>query len=341
MKIAIVGGGLAGCALSYALRQAGQDSVVYEAGSMLASGASGNTTGLYNPRFCALRSPESDYYTAAYSMALRTFKMLGDIDWDPCGALHLISDEKKEKRLLRTVKNWAWDDVHMRIARSDEASALAGIDLEYDALYLPESGSVSPEKLCGAYMRDGDFHLNAPVEKLEDIDADIKILTCGTAALKFAPDLPISSVRGQITQVKATQYSADVKCNICYDGYFMPARDGVHTLGATFQPWLDHSEVIEQDNQDNMLKLAQTLPGLETGLKVIGQRASVRATSRDHFPVVGRVPKLGNAYISAAHGSYGILSSLMAAHLLVDMILDRPLCLAADSVAALSPARFK
>jgi len=341
MKIAIIGGGLAGCALAYVLRQAGQDPVVYEAGASLASGASGNSAGLYNPRFSALRGPESDYYSSAYSMALRNFKVLQDIDWNPCGALHLITDERKEKRLLRTVKNWAWDSEHMRFVRSDEASDLAGVDLQYDALYLPEAGSVSPKKLCEAYMGSGDYHLNTPVKVLEDIQADLKILTCGPSALKFAPDLPLSSVRGQITQAKATQFSAAVKCNLCYDGYLMPAKDGVHTLGATFQPWLDHSEVIEQDNQDNIEKLAATLPGLETGLEVIGQRASVRATSRDHFPVVGAVPGLENVYISAAHGSYGILSSLMAAHLLSDMILERPLCLANDSVAALSPARFK
>ena len=338
MKIAIIGGGLAGCALAYALKQAGESPVVYEAGPALASGASGNSTGLYNPRFTAQRSPESDYYSSAFSLALRTFKMFKDVEWNPCGALHLINDEKKEKRFAQTVKNWCWDPDHLRLVDHDEASDIAGVQIRQDALYLPQSGSVSPQKLCEAYMNDIDFHLNAPVEDLGTIDADVKILACGPAVENFAPDLPVGKVRGQITEVSSTPASEKVKCTICYGGYFSPAMNGQHIVGSSFQRWLDHSDVIEQDNEDNIQKLAGNVDGLAEGLKVIGQRASVRATSKDHFPIVGQLND--GLYISAAHGSHGILSSLMAAQLLSDMILAHPYCLPSDTIEALSPARF-
>lgn len=339
MKIAIIGGGLAGCALAYALRQAGQDPVVYEAGTEIASGPSGNSVGLYNPRFCALRGAESDYYTSAFSMALRTFGALGDVDWDACGTLDLINDEKRAKRFTQTVENWGWDPEHMRIVDSAEASDIAGIDLNHEALYLPQSGSVSPRKLCLAYMKDVDFHLNAPVNDLDEIDADVKILACGPAVRQFAPDLTITGVRGQITDVKASQLSQDVKCTICYGGYFSPARDGQHIVGSTFQRVFDDVGVVDEDDRENVQKLADHIPGLEQGLEIIGSRASVRATSKDYFPIVGALDD--GVYVSTAHGSHGILSSLMAAHLLVDMILGRPLCLGGQSVAALSPVRFK
>jgi tRNA 5-methylaminomethyl-2-thiouridine biosynthesis bifunctional protein len=229
----------------------------------------------------------------------------------------------------------------MRIVTPDEASRIAGIHLQYGALYLPEGGSVAPKKLCAAYMRHIDFRPNTPVENLEDIDAEIIVLTCGMAVLKFAPNLPIIPVRGQITQVKATQLSAEINCGICYDGYIMPAKNGVHTLGATFQPELNNSNIIKLDDQENIQKLAEAIPGLEVGLEVVDQRASVRATSRNRFPIIGPAPGMENVYISTAHGSYGILSTLLGAHLLADMIMDRPRCLAADVVAALSPQRFK
>lgn len=341
MKIAIIGGGLAGCALAWTLRQIGQDPVVYEAGPELASGASGNASGLYNPRFSALRGPDADFYAAAYSLALRSFEMLEDIDWCPTGVLHLMDTEKKQKRLHRTVTNWNWAPAHMRLVSSDEASKIAGIGLRYNALYLPDGGSVSPKKLCAAYMGDIDYHLNTPVENLEDIDADITVLACGPAVLKFVPSLPIIPVRGQVSRVKATQLSTEIKCGICYDGYFMPAQNGVHTLGATFQPDLNHSNIIKQDDQENIQKLAEAIPGLDAGLEVVENRASVRATSRNRFPIIGPAPGLDTVYISAAHGSYGILSSLMGAHLLADMILDRPRCLPTNVIAALSPQRFK
>jgi len=341
VKVAIIGGGLAGCAVAWMFRQMGHEPVVYEAGPTLANGASGNVSGLYNPRFSALRGADADFYAAAYSMALRTFEMLDDIDWCPIGVLHLMDTDKKEKRLHRTVKNWNWSPAHMRLVSSSEASEIAGINLRYDALYLPDGGSIAPKKLCAAYTRNIECHLNSPVENLDDIDADVKVLACGSAVLKFVPDLPIIPVRGQITQVKATQLSENIKCGICYDGYFMPAKDGIHTLGATFQPELNHSDIIKQDNQENIQKLAEAIPGLEAGLEVVGQRASIRATSRNRFPIIGNATGQDNVYISAAHGSYGVLSSLMVAHLLVDMIMGRPRCLPADVIKALSPQRFK
>ncbi|MBL4907901.1 MAG: FAD-dependent 5-carboxymethylaminomethyl-2-thiouridine(34) oxidoreductase MnmC [Sneathiella sp.] len=341
MKVAIIGGGLAGCALAWTLRRMGQEPVLYEAGPELANGASGNASALYNPRFSALRGPDADFYAAAYSLALRSFKILNDIDWRPTGVLHLIDTEKKEERLHKTVTNWNWTPAHMRLVSSDEASRIAGIGLQYGALYLPDGGSVAPKKLCAAYTRNIDCRLNTSVENLEDIDADVIVLACGPAVLSFVPSLPIIPVRGQITQVKATQLSADIKCGICYDGYFMPAKNGVHTLGATFQPDLNHSNIIKQDDQENIQKLAEAIPGLEAGLEVVEHRASIRATSRNRFPIIGRAPGQDTVYISAAHGSYGVLSSLMGAHLLADMIMDRPRCLPADVITALSPQRFK
>lgn len=340
MKVAIIGGGMAGCALAYVLKQAGLEPVVYEAGETLAVGASGNSTGLYNPRFSAMRSPESDYYTSAFSLALRTFKALGGVEWDPCGALHLINDGKKQKRFSQTALNWGWDEYHMKVVGMDEASEIAGIDIAHEALYLPESGSVSPKKLCEAYMRGIDYHVNTPIDTPADLDADVVVLACGTAVKDFCPDLPISGVRGQLTMVKETEYSRDLKCSICYGGYFSRATDGVHIVGSTFQRWLDHTEVLDDDDEDNLKKLVANISGIDMGMEIVGRRAAMRATSRDNFPIVGAVPGQTNAYVSAAHGSHGILSTLMGAHVLADMILERPFCLGEPSVAALAPSRF-
>lgn len=340
MRVAIIGGGLAGCSLAYALKQSGVSPVVYEAGASLASGASGNPTGLYNPRFSALRTPESDYYAAAFSLGLRLFKNFEDIEWNPCGALHLMNDEKKEKRFHQMIKNWGWDPDHMRLVGMDEASALAGVDIRYDALYLPQSGSVSPRKLCAAYTRDVEVHLNTTVEDPRDIDVDAVVLACGPAIQSFCPDLPINTVRGQLTHVRASQGSRDLKCTLCYGGYLAPANDDVHILGSTFQRWLSHSDILPEDDHQNLQKLAENIPGLEEGMAVVGNRAAVRATAPGHFPVVGPVRGAEKLYVSGAHGSHGILSTLMAAHLLADMILERPLCLSLDTVNALSPSRF-
>ncbi len=342
MRVAIIGGGLAGTACAFVLRQHGIEPVLYEVSDHLAAGASGNDIGLYNPRFSAFRTPESDYFSAAFSLFLRTVGQFSDVDWNPCGALHLMIDDKKEKRFRQTYENWGWPEQQMRIVSASEASAIAGINIEYDALYLPQSGAVSPRKLCMAYAQGIDVRLGHKVERLEDVQADIVILACGAALREFeqTAGLPVKYVRGQVTKVKATDSSAQIKTALCYSGYLAPALNGQHMVGSTFQRWLSHSNIMEQDDVDNIEKLERNIPALAGSFEVNGQWAACRTTAMDHFPIVGEMPGHQNVYISTAHGSHGILSSLAAAHLIVDMITQRPYSQSVYTANALSPARF-
>ncbi len=175
-KVAIIGGGIAGTACAYALKNGGAEPVIYEAGDNLASATSANPLGLYNPKLTAHRTPQSDYFVAGFSMTEHTFKVLDDIDWSPCGSLHLITDEKKEKRFPQTLENWRWDPDHMRLLNAKQASEIAGVEVRHEALYLPDAGFVSPRKLCHAYARDIEVKYNTRVENLSDIEADAVIL---------------------------------------------------------------------------------------------------------------------------------------------------------------------
>ncbi len=339
MKIAIIGAGLAGTSCAYVLKQAGADVTIYESGPAIAPGASGNTRGLYNPRLSAFRSAESDFTSAAFALALRTFPDLKDIGWNRCGSLHLITDDKRRQRFTQTAQNWNWPEENLRIVTSAEASKIAGIELTRDALWMPDAGTISPRKLCERYAEGVKIHYNTPLPpgeggahakhgrvrgRLEDINADIIILANGTGAQKFLPALQLKSVRGQITETKPTAASQNLQCNLCYGGYITPAQDGTHMIGATFQRWLGHSDIIEQDDADNLANLSEAVPALNN-FEITGHRAAVRTATAHHLPIVGRAGD--NLYVSTAHGSHGILSSLMAAHLLADMILRRPMSL--------------
>jgi tRNA 5-methylaminomethyl-2-thiouridine biosynthesis bifunctional protein len=341
MKVAIIGGGLAGCALAYVLKNAGAEPVIYEAEDTVAMKASGNALGLYNPRLSAHRSAQSDYYVAAFSLAVKRFAAMENIDFNSCGSLHLIVDEKRAKRFPQTLEHWGWEPEHMQMVDAVRASEIAGVELAHDALYLPDAGTVSPRKLCAEYSKDVERRLGVRVDDLGALDADVVVLACGRGVKAHLDWLPVSHVRGQVTDVQATVHSKKLKCNLCYGGYFSPVDgQGNHNLGATFQRWLDHDDAVGEDNEENVSKLAEVVPKLAEGLKVSGHRAGVRVSSKDHFPIVGAVPERDGLYVSTGHGSHGIISSLMAAHLLTDMILGRPYALAGDTVAALSPQRF-
>lgn len=341
MTIAIIGAGLAGTAAAYCLKQAGLSPVLYEAGEAIAPGASGNAIGLVNPRFAAFRTPQSDYFVSAFTGAVSLFSQIEGIDWRKCGSVHLMNDEKKERRFPQTLENWNWSEDEMQLLSAEEASAVSGVTVEHEALYLPSAGYVSPKKLCAYYAQGIETQLGSAIQSLDEIDAEIIILACGKALKDLGYDLPIKPVRGQVTEIKATQASANLKTDLCYGGYCAPAINGIHTIGATFQRWLDHSEIMPEDDQYNLKKLQQAAPGMFEGAEIIGHRASVRAASKDHFPIVGCLDEEKRIYVSAAHGSHGIISSLAAGTLLTDLITKRPYSLSQFTVNALSPQRFK
>lgn len=145
-------------------------------------------------------------------------------------------------------------------------------------------------------------------------------------------------MRGQIIDVHASPVSRNLKTNLCFGGYIGASVDDTHTIGSSFQKWLESTEMRAEDTRDILDKLNAVVPGLELG-QVRGGRAGLRCAAQDRFPVVGRVPD-SNHYVSTAHGSHGIVSGLMGAHLLVDQMSGGICCLPEDSVKALSPQRF-
>ncbi len=344
MRVNIIGGGLAGCSLAYILKQKGVEPVIYEASCELASGASGNAVGLYNPRFAAQMDAPSEFYSTAFWAALEVFKEFGDlVDWNPCGVLKLLTDERSIKRFHKTAVSWGWSEDDMRIVSPEEASGIAGIEIPYEALYTSKSGNISPKKLCGEYARGVEVHLNTKIEGLNALDGEVTVLACGMGCLNFeeAKDLPFKAVRGQVSYIKQTEQTKGLKVALSYSGHFAPARDGVHCLGSTFQPWLDHDELIEEDNLTNLDKLFEVLPYLKGAYEVVDSKAGVRTTSKDHFPVVGQLQNGENLYISAAHGSYGIITSLLSAKIIADKIMNGHGVMQQDVLNALSPYRFK
>lgn len=360
MTVAIIGAGLAGCAAAYFLKRNGSHSILFEAENTIAQGASGNPVGLVNPRFYAHKTPESEYYAQAFLGAIEFFDALGveeknAIGWQKCGALHLITDDKKRKRFPQTCANWGWPPEQMRVVGAREAADIAGLDIADDALYLRDSGSLNPKALCAFLARDVEIRIDQPVSTLEDI-ADIKadyvIIACAAAARQFTETafLPLKTVRGQITQIASTQNSRRLRCNVHYGGYCAPERGGIHTIGATFQPWLAHSDLIPQDDADNIAMLLAAMPDLaargvgdgggDPMFEIKGSRAAVRCTVKDHLPVAGNLPSFPRVYVSLAHGSHGIISALAAAQIIAADITGASCRSSVETRRAVSPVRF-
>ena len=347
MRVSIIGGGLAGTACAYFLAQRGASCVIYDRADTLASGASGNVRGLYNPRFFAAYEAEAQFYAAAFLSALQVFDHFGQrISYRSCGAVHLMNTDQKQKRFAKMVASWPWDAQDFQMLSREKTSEIMGLESPCESLYLPRSGMVSPQDLCRVYAQDSaaDLRLGRALDSkdLQHVlsDSDATIFACGMGVKDFdlCADLPLRPMRGQVSVIDQTAATQALKTVVCYGGYMTPAFDGQHCLGSTFDRGVNHVAVQDSDNEHVLDKMQDNLPALRGAYRVFGARAGVRVGVPDRFPVIGDLGQ--GAYISAAHGSHGILSSLMGAQILAAHIYGDFAPVPDSVIERLSPYRF-
>lgn len=322
-SIAIIGGGLAGCAMAYAARLRGMKAVIYEANDDIAQGASAGKMGMVNPKLTAKPTPHADYYTAAYAHALRVLSQFEDIDFIQNGSLHLCTSEDKHRRFTGYIDNLGWHEDHIQRVGGD--------------LFYPDAASVSPASLCRALAQGANIKTGQEIKSIKDIEEDIIVIASGYAVNDLlGEELPVHSVRGQVSWIKPQD---GIDKNICYGGYITPqSSEGVHVLGATFQPWEADCDLKEEDHMDNLANYNAATGGHLTKDDIVGGWAALRASSRDRFPVVGSWYE--GVYLSVAHGSHGIISGLMAAEIIMAQVTGMPVPASRAVLKALSPKRF-
>jgi tRNA 5-methylaminomethyl-2-thiouridine biosynthesis bifunctional protein len=334
-KVIVHGGGLAATSVARVLKTHGHH-VTLIAPHGLADGASGNRRGLYNPRLSEHLTPLATGHASGFAALYRQLhEAADDVGFAETGALHLIRSDELRTRFAGLAQNWGWGD-DARIVNAADASGRAGIKLPGDALWLPRSGSVSPQRLC-EYNASG-------IEIIRASDGiheyDVEVLACGLAVQNWdvAKTWPLQTVRGQLSYMAANQRSSVLKTNLCYGGYLSPAFDGQHMLGSTFQHWLTDTELRDEDHRYVMDKLHEQAGPLFSDSDVRGGRAALRVTTPDRAPVIGAIdPAL---YVSTAHGSHGLVTSMLSALMISDRISGFPDAIPATIAKAVDPLRF-
>jgi len=341
-SVAIIGGGLSGTACAYTLSQYGFTPTIYEAQDHLGAGASGNSCGFYNPRFTALWDGVSSFFAPAYAQFIKMAQQAGDeIENRPSGALHIINAIEKQKRFEKMLENWSWGDGHAQILKSEDVARQAGIEINHDALFLKDAGSVNTKKLCAYYARDIDVKINTTISDLSKLEEDIIIICNAYSADSFGliDSEDIQKVRGQISVINTNNLIKNLKSNIHYGGYISSNHDETHHIGATFQPWEKSLDIKEEDHDRNIKKLIETFPELDnSSIDIKDGWAGYRTASKDRFPIVGHIED--NIFTSLAFGSHGLVGSLQAAHILADILRGQENCLQIETKKSLRYQRF-
>ena len=184
--------------------------------------------------------------------------------------------------------------------------------------------------------------------------------------------MPLKRIRGQISRLPQTATSASLSTVVCAEGYVAPARNGEHTLGASFDFHSQDSTPTAAEHASNLQlleeissDLAERLHTQQLDPAALQGRAAFRCTSPDYLPIVGPLadpalfanvyaglgknarqmpqtacPWLDGLYVNSGHGSRGLITAPLAGELLAAWLCNEPLPLPRDVAEACHPNRF-
>jgi len=313
----VIGGGIAGCSSAYALAKRGIKVTLIERNAEIASAASGNPLAMLYPRLSGDDlSSQFALDSYLYSLAFYQSLNLPASDFSMCGMLQLGFNARELSR-IKKVATRNYPTSVLQYVSHNEASTIAGISIDHDALYFPTAAWIQPKNLCHYLTQHPTItiintqQVNQLIKQAQGFEvyshhhllatADVLIIANANDAQQLLPDLPLQTkaVRGQVSVLDSTINSRKVNTIICSDGYLSPSAYTAqsHCLGASFSDTQTTSTepldltLTEADHTSNLNKLNNISPALYQDLKqnLTGGRVSYRCSTSDYWPLVGEL----------------------------------------------------
>lgn len=357
-QVAVIGAGVAGCAVAHALAQRGINVTVLEQADAPAQGASGNPVAVFRPLPSRDDNTASRLTRAAFLHSLRAWPALGDsLQWSQCGVLQCAKDAAHAAKLAQTLAANAAPHEFARWVEADEASQLAHWPLSEAAVFYPSAGWIVPASLCRAWLAHPTiqprYHCRVTTLQAQPtgwrlldsegdvlIDVEAVVIANACHAVNLLPELKnLQAVRGQINIV-AKNALPQLNCVVAREGYVSPTPDGRHVVGSTYDYDTDSNASLAtspQADAENRARLVAILPGASAD--EFPGRAANRAVMPDRFPLLGAVQNRPNLYIATGYASRGVGLAALLAETLASMICKEPLPLERDLVRAMDVGR--
>jgi tRNA 5-methylaminomethyl-2-thiouridine biosynthesis bifunctional protein len=325
-EVTVVGGGLAGANLCYALCRRGyQVRLVTES---LAGDASGNPQGGFYPQLHTQGNISSHFMAQAFGYAHRLYRQLASTDdfaHQFCGVLQLGFNPKEQARLTKLADKGHWPESLVRLVSADQASEIAGLPLPYPGLFIANGGWINPAglikallKACGDRLQIETGRTLLALKRQQDQwllhwqngdqqYAGCLVLATGARSAGVHPlsALPLRPVRGQVEAIPAQPALNALNTVLCHKGYLTPAFEGKHAMGSTYVKHDQSGDYRADEERQNLQTQQKALADCDWihQLDVRQQgRASVRLSTPDHLPVMGAMPD-----IEAQRRAYGEL----------------------------------
>lgn len=371
--VAVIGGGVVGCAITYYLKKKGADVVLIEKNE-IASGASG-----VNPGFVVALYRE---HPILLSMALdqaKRFEALSlelgiDIEYEPSGGMIPVSDEREREAVTRLIERnraWGLSDAEMLDAKEARALEPALSPSILGAGYSPSEGRINPFHITLGFAKAASekgahisvhtkvvgFRTSSRVQEVITDAGAVKAKTVVVAAGSWSRalcrlmdvDLPAYYHRGEALITTPVERMLN---GIITDGKFFAQghMTGGRHYGIAMAQTKDGGIVLAQatsdvENYDKRCtywgvhvvakRVCRLFPGL-TGFEIVRSWGGVTPYTDDSLPFFGFLKARPNVFVSASFHSAMAISpeiGMMAADLIAEGKTFR-------DVSVFSPARM-
>ncbi|MBA6297387.1 bifunctional tRNA (5-methylaminomethyl-2-thiouridine)(34)-methyltransferase MnmD/FAD-dependent 5-carboxymethylaminomethyl-2-thiouridine(34) oxidoreductase MnmC [Colwellia sp. MB02u-9] len=391
--VSIIGGGIASACAAYALTKAGVKVTVYCQDFSVAQGASSNNIAALYPLIHQKADDISLFYQQAFEQALTYYKSISEqgfhFDHDWCGLLEISYKPALALRQQHIADSSVWPKSLIHSVDKNQASALADIALDHGGLFFPKAGWIAPAQLVKQIFKAAELSHRLRIEtgcKINEISQQAQgkwllhsdtdnypanvIVYCGGAQgipLNLIEQLPLTSVRGQVSNMTSNEKIAKLATVICHKGYLTPANKNLHCIGATFQKHSFDIDNKAEEDQFNLAMLDKCLPGLTQwqSTDIFSSKARLRCMTPDHLPMVGAMPDIAghkqqfphlskdkrwrynqqapvieNLYMLTGLGARGLCTAPLLADILTADICGTPYPLNNEQLFNLAPNRF-
>ena len=183
-----MGAGVMGCATAWALRERGAEVTVREQFEL--DHVRGSSHG--RTRIFRIAYPDPDWIR--FAKEARDGWL--DLDPDLLGLYGLV--ELAARPALSSVRALDECGVPYRLLDGDEVRTLgASLPEGWAALHVPEAGVVFADRARHAFLEAAgvEVETNRRIESIEEIDADVVVVTAGPWVRELVPDLPVTVTR--------------------------------------------------------------------------------------------------------------------------------------------------
>lgn len=333
-QVLVVGAGIAGASVAYALAQRQIHVTVIES-KLIASGGSGNPVAVIRPEPGGEHNPITTLTTLGMQWLVQWLSRHGQaIPHDLCGAIRMTRDTLRHQKLAQHATNYAADWISE--VTQEQASQLSANHVADRGFHLPVAGWIEPIPLVQSLLThpyiqvrevvkvshiqyDENHKVNITLSDGSMRHADCVVLASAFSGALFSPSLAIDSARGQLTMLPEVA-GRHLHKIICRDGYITPAIRGVHTIGATIQKDDTCIDARISDDQENFQRLQRLLPEFCLDVSVCQSgRVAFRAVTQDRLPAVGQLAP--GLYATLAHGSRGMTCAPWCGEWLAGMMM--------------------